>query len=51
MGTTYLITFKKQEKENSCLVEMPNMMKLLAWIASNAPECEFITIMPVKEGK
>ena len=49
MGTTYLITFQRQNKKKTALVEMPNMMKLLAWIANTAPECEFITIMPVKE--
>ena len=44
MENNYLITFKKRQARKEKAVEMPGLLKLLAWIAENAGKCDSVLI-------
>lgn len=44
MENTYLITYKKRNTRKEMVVEMPGILKLLAWIAENAGKCDSVLI-------
>lgn len=44
MENNYLITFKKRQARKEKVVEMPGLLKLLAWIAENAGKCDSVLI-------
>lgn len=45
---TYLITYRKKNRKEEDLVEMPSMPKLLAWISKNGLLCSTILIQVVE---
>lgn len=48
MMQTYLITYRKKNRNVEDLVEMPSLPKLLAWISKNASLCNAILIQVVE---
>lgn len=44
---TYLITYRKKNRREEDLVEMPSLPKLLAWLSKNGHQCNAILIRVV----
>ena len=45
----FLITYRYKRGRQTCLVEMPSVPKLLAWIEQNAARCDTVLIQRVEE--